>query len=130
MQWAKRICCFVGLCTALLINHACLSQEICNNGIDDDGDGLIDLQDPDCQCHFTVSNNLLLNGSFELYNHCPIVYTYDSNYNAAPQVTESVTAQKALPEHQLTDLQHQGRRDRHEPPGLRQEQESEEREDD
>ncbi|HET9824997.1 MAG TPA: gliding motility-associated C-terminal domain-containing protein, partial [Chitinophagaceae bacterium] len=23
------------------------------------------------------------NGSFELYNHCPVVYTYDSDYNAA-----------------------------------------------
>lgn len=26
------------------------SQEICNNGIDDDMDGLIDIQDPDCAC--------------------------------------------------------------------------------
>jgi gliding motility-associated-like protein len=83
MQLVKGICCFVLLSNFLLINHTGLSQEICNNGIDDDGDGLIDLQDPDCQCHFTVSNNLLLNGSFELYNHCPVVYTYDSNYNAA-----------------------------------------------
>jgi gliding motility-associated-like protein len=82
----KRVKCIgwcVGMCIAVLVNHACLSQEICNNGIDDDGDGLIDLQDPDCQCHFSVNNNLLLNGSFELYNHCPVVYTYDSNYNAA-----------------------------------------------
>jgi gliding motility-associated-like protein len=60
-----------------------MTQEICNNGTDDDGDGLIDLQDPDCQCHFTVTNNLLQNGSFELYDHCPVVYTYDSNYNVA-----------------------------------------------
>ena len=28
-----------------------LSQEICDNGIDDDGDGLIDLNDPDCECN-------------------------------------------------------------------------------
>ena len=26
------------------------APEICNNGIDDDGDGLIDLYDPDCFC--------------------------------------------------------------------------------
>ena len=66
-----------------LTSNTMMAQEICNNGKDDDGDGLIDLQDPDCQCHFTVTNNLLLNGSFELYNHCPVIYTYDSNYNAA-----------------------------------------------
>lgn len=67
----------------LVSAYSLAAQEICNNGIDDDGDGLVDLHDPDCQCHFTVTNNLLLNGSFESYNHCPVVYTYDSNYNAA-----------------------------------------------
>ena len=36
------------------------SQEICNNAMDDDGDGLIDLKDPDCDC-----SNLLRNGDFE-----------------------------------------------------------------
>lgn len=29
-------------------------SEICNNGIDDDGDGLIDLFDPDCSCNDTA----------------------------------------------------------------------------
>ncbi|MCW5912575.1 MAG: gliding motility-associated C-terminal domain-containing protein [Cyclobacteriaceae bacterium] len=33
---------------ALLTSIASFSQEICNNLIDDDGDGLIDCQDPDC----------------------------------------------------------------------------------
>lgn len=59
------------------------AQEICNNGIDDDADNLIDLHDPDCQCHFKVKDNLLLNGSFELYNHCPVNATYTGNYNIA-----------------------------------------------
>jgi gliding motility-associated-like protein len=65
----------------LVADYTGMAQEICNNGIDDDGDGLVDLHDPDCQCHFTVMDNLLLNGSFESYIHCPVNYTYDSNYN-------------------------------------------------
>jgi len=60
-----------------------LTQEICNNGIDDDGDGLVDLHDPDCQCHFIVTDNMLQNGSFELYDHCPVNYTYVSDYKIA-----------------------------------------------
>ena len=67
----------------LLIASAGLTQEICNNGIDDDGDGLVDLHDADCQCHFVVTDNLLQNGSFELYDHCPINYTYVSDYKIA-----------------------------------------------
>lgn len=49
------------------------AQEICDNGIDDDGDGLIDINDPDCQCHFQAPKNLLLNPSFEEYKHCTVV---------------------------------------------------------
>jgi len=59
------------------------AQEICSNGKDDDGDGLIDLHDPDCQCHYTVTGNILQNGSFELYDHCPVNYTYDTDYKIA-----------------------------------------------
>ncbi|MCB0655740.1 MAG: gliding motility-associated C-terminal domain-containing protein [Saprospiraceae bacterium] len=44
----------------LLISTALHGQELCNNAIDDDGDGRIDLQDADCKC-----GNLLLNGDFE-----------------------------------------------------------------
>ena len=32
--------------------------KICNNGKDNDGDGLFNLYDPDCQCHFTGMDNL------------------------------------------------------------------------
>ncbi len=51
------------------------SQEICDNGIDDDGDGLIDLQDTvDCACTVTTSVNvpsLIPNPSFEDHSCCP-----------------------------------------------------------
>src|SRR5437763_26699 len=70
------------LLTILMMNsYKSIAQEICNNGVDDDNDGLIDLLDPDCQCHFTVTGNLLLNGSFELYQHCPVNYIYDDEHN-------------------------------------------------
>ena len=59
------------------------AQEICNNGKDDDGNGLVDLNDPACQCHFIVNGNLLQNGSFETYDHCPVTYTYDNDYKIA-----------------------------------------------
>src|SRR5215471_14352523 len=83
MQMAKCICHLVFMCIFLATGEIILAQEICDNGIDDDGDGLIDLRDPDCQCRFTVINNLLQNGSFELHNHCPDIHTYDSSYNVA-----------------------------------------------
>lgn len=45
----------------------CFSQEICDNGIDDDSDGLVDLNDPDCSCGqeiWTLLDNIP-NPSFE-----------------------------------------------------------------
>jgi gliding motility-associated-like protein len=57
------------------------AQEICDNGIDDDSDGLTDLYDPQCQCHFTVAGNLLQNASFEEYNRCASNFTYQGDYN-------------------------------------------------
>jgi len=50
--------------------------EICDNALDDDGDGLIDLNDPDCKCSgikdtiFSPSS-LIPNPSFEDYIICP-----------------------------------------------------------
>src|SRR6478735_11977374 len=66
-----------------MLNGSVHAQEICNNGKDDDNNGLTDLYDPACQCHFTVTENLLLNGSFELYDHCPVNHTYDKDYRIA-----------------------------------------------
>ncbi len=50
-------------------------SEICDNGIDDDGDGLIDLNDTtDCNClgiNTTQQSSLIPNHSFEEMNCCP-----------------------------------------------------------
>jgi gliding motility-associated-like protein len=50
------------------------AQEICTNGLDDDNDGLIDLNDSeDCVCtSVTNITSLLPNPSFEQYNCLPI----------------------------------------------------------
>ena len=59
----------------LLLPLGVLAQEICNNGIDDDGDGLIDLNDPDCPCSILVNlantPSLFPNHSFEEQSCCP-----------------------------------------------------------
>ncbi len=64
-----------------LTASTCLAQsqfmmEDCANGIDDDGDGLIDLNDPDCKCKgikdtLFVPSSLIPNASFEDYTCCP-----------------------------------------------------------
>ena len=47
------------------------SMEICNNGIDDDGDGLIDLNDEDCQCADVLEDVLFIsNGDFSANPFC------------------------------------------------------------
>lgn len=50
-----------------------LSQEICNNGIDDDGDDLIDLNDSDCNCGGLLEEmeGIITNPSFEDILCCP-----------------------------------------------------------
>ncbi len=49
------------------------AQEICDNGIDDDGNGLIDLNDTlACPCTLLPpQQNLISNGSFEEHTCCP-----------------------------------------------------------
>lgn len=47
------------------------AQEICDNGIDDDNDGLVDLNDQDCICLANVPSSLIPNPSFEAYTYCP-----------------------------------------------------------
>jgi len=52
------------------------AQEICSNGVDDDGDGLIDLNDiVDCPCLLSGSigevTSLIPNASFETLSTCP-----------------------------------------------------------
>ncbi len=54
------------------------AQEICNNGIDDDGDGLIDLNDPDCPCSTLIAPadlaSYIRNPSFENQLCCPFSF--------------------------------------------------------
>ena len=57
---------FLFLCTFLS------AQEICDNGIDDDGDNLVDLNDSeDCNCFTDVPSSLIPNPSFEEMTCCP-----------------------------------------------------------
>ncbi|MBX2877227.1 MAG: gliding motility-associated C-terminal domain-containing protein [Saprospiraceae bacterium] len=45
-------------------------MEVCDNGLDDDGDGQIDAFDPDCQCSGRLSPNLVPNGQFNETTGC------------------------------------------------------------
>lgn len=45
--------------------------EICDNGLDDDGDGLIDINDDDCICPTELPTSLIPNPSFEERTGCP-----------------------------------------------------------
>lgn len=69
---------FTALLVMLLLAPALLGQEICNNGIDDDGDGLIDLNDPDCECLTLVAppdvQSHIRNHSFEDRTCCPLSF--------------------------------------------------------
>lgn len=47
------------------------SVEICDNGLDDDGDGLIDINDNDCDCPVELPTSLIPNPSFEERTGCP-----------------------------------------------------------
>lgn len=61
----------MALCAA---GHA---QELCANGIDDDGDGLIDIQDvADCGC--SAASTILLQSSFETNSCCPTGRNYST----------------------------------------------------
>lgn len=56
---------------------AFFAQENCANGVDDDGDGLVDLNDSDCPCTLNnqigTTTSLLPNTSFENFLTCPTV---------------------------------------------------------
>ncbi|MES2543842.1 MAG: T9SS type B sorting domain-containing protein [Bacteroidota bacterium] len=48
------------------------AQENCNNGIDDDGDGMIDLNDSECVCNATSTvSSIIPSPSFEDHSGCP-----------------------------------------------------------
>lgn len=65
-----------------LFTFSIFSQEICDNGVDDDGDGLIDLNDTsDCYCFGLIyvdtsfEQSLIPNSSFEDRYYCPITFS-------------------------------------------------------
>ena len=61
------------ICTAfsLLIFTGLLSgQEICNNGIDDDGNGFADSQDPACVSCYAITYEDEVNEDFEEFSCC------------------------------------------------------------
>lgn len=72
-------------------NNISFSQEICNNGIDDDGDGLIDLNDIlDCTCSSSINiPSLIPNPSFENQNCAPVV---PAQMNCASDWVQATTA--------------------------------------
>ncbi len=49
--------------------------EICNNSLDDDNDGRIDLNDQDCDCPLLETTSLLPNHSFEAQDCCPSTHS-------------------------------------------------------
>ena len=58
---------FLSFSIIIFLTFEIKGQEICNNGIDDDNNGLIDLNDPSCYCY----QGLILNSSFEDTVCCP-----------------------------------------------------------
>ncbi len=65
--------------TQILLCAGALAQEICDNALDDDGDDLFDLNDPDCDCagfgNTSTLPSLIPNSSFEDNSCCPSSYT-------------------------------------------------------
>ena len=60
----------------MLATASAYTQEICDNGVDDDADGLIDMNDPDCACAgfgggSQQVTSLIPNPSFEDHTCCP-----------------------------------------------------------
>jgi large repetitive protein len=75
----------------LLASFFSFSQENCNNGIDDDNDGLIDLNDPNCVCNNSAITSIIPNPSFETKSSCPS--SFSELYLATPwiQATTATT---------------------------------------
>ena len=74
----KKSICFIML--FLCFQFITIAQEDCANGIDDDGDGLIDLQDEvDCVCLEEVWS--IIEGDFEYNVCCPTTMTVSSDQN-------------------------------------------------
>lgn len=75
----------------LLFSIFCSAQENCNNGIDDDGDGKIDLNDSDCICNTTAITSIIPNPSFETHASCPSNFSELNLATPWIQATEATT---------------------------------------
>ena len=60
---------FIHIFILLSITNIAIAQEICDNGIDDDGDGAIDILDSDCLC--TPPSVGVIMEDFESFSDCP-----------------------------------------------------------
>lgn len=69
----RYLCLFFFLFSGIVLN----AQEICDNSIDDDGDGWIDIQDNECDC--IPTDTATISADFEAYNECPSTFTYSSD---------------------------------------------------
>ena len=76
---------FLAILFFMVIAISGQAQEICDNAIDDDNNGLIDLKDPSCSCNDSLPNlNYLGNPSFEKHGDCPPGPTQGLGQNNSP----------------------------------------------
>ena len=80
----------------VLLVSVLFAQENCFNGIDDDGDGLIDINDTeDCFCEGTSGGeieSIIPNPSFEDFSCCPTTF---SQLNCATQCSQFMSYDSA-----------------------------------
>ncbi|PZE15586.1 hypothetical protein DNU06_17315, partial [Putridiphycobacter roseus] len=75
------------------------AQEICDNALDDDGDGLIDLYDPDCQCGAGLNaqpSSAIPNPNFDNSSCCPVPHPWPANTNQLGCLDDWTSAQTSL----------------------------------
>ena len=71
MKSANKLLFLLGILFFIPLGINAQDVEICDNALDDDGDGLIDFQDDDCECEFIELRSLIPNPSFENMSCCP-----------------------------------------------------------
>jgi choice-of-anchor A domain-containing protein len=76
--------------TTALADACSITAEICENGIDDDGDGLTDCQDPDCE-RITISN-VTMSDCIEMPMEDVVELTVEVSWNNAPSNDDLVVS--------------------------------------
>lgn len=88
-QFLKNIILFFALSLSV---YSLQAQEICDNGIDDDSDGFVDLNDvDDCFCNDLIESSLIPNPSFEEMSCCPTANEMLSCANDWIQASEATS---------------------------------------